>query len=229
MKHIIIVHHKPSDFKVSTLRFINTCSKNPNIRYNIKQISDELGFKQRRFYEVLGVLEAVGVCPKVDPDSFVWVGFDKIRYTLDALATSHGVFEPHLSLDNIFSNSGFISIQRITEEFLLLFISLELRRINLLEAALFLSRMNDRRKTIRCKLYQVAAVLEIANIIKKTDEASEYELLPEYFISMSDKFSMKKADPSILFSLLNRPEPFLQDAISHSINSRLKEFYSQLY
>ncbi|EAY03440.1 hypothetical protein TVAG_412440 [Trichomonas vaginalis G3] len=217
---------KPNNFKSSTYEFIHYCNDHKDQKYDIKSISNKMGFRQRRFFEVVAVFEALGVCPKIDQDSFLWIGFENIKHTIERIATSRGAFLPEFSLDSIFSYKGCISVQKVTEEFILLFIALELRKINLIEAAAYLARSNEREKTIKCKLYQVAAVLEIANIIRKTDKPSEFELLPEYFISASEKMSPKTPDPSILYSLLSRPEPFCPDVGIPVISSRLNEYYS---
>lgn len=217
---------KPSAFKSSTLLFIERCKRCPEEKYDIRTISEEMGFRQRRFYEVVNVFEALGICLKIDSDSFVWIGFEQIKETLERIATERCAFYSNVTLDQIFQNKGCISVQRITEEFLLLFIALEMRRIKILEAATYLSRENDREKTTRCKLYQVAAILEIANIIKKTDQPSEFEIMPEYFISASDRINKKSPDPNSLISLLNRPEPFCSNPVSPTILSRVHEYYS---
>ena len=120
-------------------------------------------------------------------------------------------------------------MQRIAEEFILLFIALELRKINVFEASVYLSRKNEREKTTRCKLYQVSAILEIANIVRKTDSTGEFELLPEYFISASDRMNTDSPNPSDLYSLLNRKEAFCTDIGTAVISSRLKEYYADNY
>ena len=122
---------KPSAFKNSTLAFIENCKSKPDMRYDIRTTSDQLGFKQRRFYEVINVFETIGCCPKVDSETFVWIGFDQTRYTIERIANEHGVFYPNYTLEDIFCNHGCISVQRVTEEFLLLFISLELSLIHI--------------------------------------------------------------------------------------------------
>lgn len=217
---------KPSAFKTSTLAFIENCKKKPQAKYDIRTISEQMGFRQRRFYEVVNVFDALGVCYKYDSETFQWIGFEQVRYKIEMIASNRGAFFPNYSLEKIFSNRGCISVQKVTEEFILLYIALEMRRINILEAATYLSRENDREKTTRCKLYQVAAILEIANVIKKTDKPSEFELMPEYFISASEKMNRKIIDPSSIVMLLNRPEPFCMNVVSPIIKSRIHEYYS---
>lgn len=219
---------KLSSFKLSTLMFIQFCKNKPEQKYDIRTLSRSMGFKQRRFYEVISVFEALQICPKVDAESIIWHGFEKIPRTIEKIAYTRGVFYTEFSLADIFSNKTCVTVQNITEEFILLFIALEMRRINILEAASYLSKGNDRGRTTRCKLYQVAAILEIANIIRKTGNPSEFELLPEYFVSFSAKMNHKKPDPSNIMTLLNRPEPSCSDSISRVISSRLNEYYSQI-
>lgn len=220
---------KPSSFKNSTLDFIQHCKHSTETKYDIKQISEQFGFKQRRFYEVINVFEAIGCTPKIDDETFIWIGFEQIRFTIERMANEHNVFVAGSSLDDIFNNQGCISVQRVTEEFLLLFVSLEQRKLNLIQAAAFLSRHNEHEKTTRCKLYQVAAILEIAKIIKKTDRPSEFEIHPDYFISTSEKIMKRSSDPLSLLSLLNRPEPFCTDNVCPTIRARNREYFAIIY
>lgn len=220
---------KPSAFKNSTLDFIKHCKQSSESKYDIRQTSEMFGFKQRRFYEVINVFETIGCCPKIDEETFIWIGFEQIKFTIERMANDHGVFHPNYGLDDIFTNHGCISVQRVTEEFLLLYVSLEQRKLNIIQAATFLSRHNEHEKTTRCKLYQVAAILEIAKIIKKADRPSEFELSSEYFISSSEKIMKKSPDPSSILSLLNRPEPFCMDSICATIRKRNREYYASIY
>ena len=152
--------------------------------------------------------------------------FDQVRTAIDRMAKERGVYMENFSLEEIFPTDGPISIQRITEEFLLLFIALESTTINILDASAFLSRDTEREKTTRCKLYQVAAILEIAGVVKKTDKQSEFSLVPDNFISATEKITGKSRDPTSLGFLLNRSTPFMEVEVCPIIKSRRSEYIS---
>ena len=211
---------KPSQFREATLQFIRDCEKQPFGSYDIRSTSERLGFKQRRFYDVVNVFETIGCCPKIDNDSFIWIGFSETKDSIERMCKEKKVFDRHKTLDEIFNYPGCISVQKITEELLLLFIALETRKINIIDVSYYLSRKNDREKTTRCKLYQVAVILELAGIIRKTEKISEFEINEKYFIEASKRFN-NDPDPTSIFNLLSRLSPHYCD---QCIRSRRYEF-----
>lgn len=194
-----------SSFKNSTKMFINYCEKSIDNKYNITSMSNLLGFKQRRIYEVISVFEALGVSPKIDFENFVWIGFEQIKQTITRIAVTRGVFSPEFTLEDIFFNSSeAISLHIMTENLMLLYISMNTRTLNLSEASVFLGRNSEKVKAIKCKPYQAAAILEIAKIIRKGERQSEYTLSSEYFINPLEHMKADEIDLNNLATLLNR-------------------------
>lgn len=108
----------------------------------------------------------------------------------------------------------------MTEDLLVCFIAMERKFLNILHVTTFLSRWNDRQKTIKCKLYQACAILEVAGVIHKTVNRSEFRIDEKYFISASEKMAENDSIMSINL-LLNRTTPFMSE---NTITNRRKEF-----
>ena len=202
-----------ASFRSSTTTFITSCETDPQEKYNIKETSEKLGFKQRRFYDVINVLDTLGCCPKIDNETFLWLGLGEAKSMIETIAIDRGVFNPNLTISTILPSTNCISIPRITEDFIITFLALERKFLNVIDIAKYLSRSNDRLKTTRCKLYQVSVILELAGIIKKTSNTSEFRLEDRYFISASSRICYSK-DPVSIYALLNRNPPFINSIIT---------------
>ena len=193
-------------FKKCTLNFLQKCSTSNQI-YNITETSLTFGQQRRRFYDLISILEALGICTKVHNDSFIWKGFDHSKNAILEIAKQRGVFDSSKTLDDIVPSDGCISIPRLSEDFLLLFLALETQVLNIISITHFMSRNNFRYKTTRCKLYQVASILEMMGLIRKTKNTSEFILDDQFFISATLKMIPVTASPSSFESLLSRAVP----------------------
>lgn len=209
-----------TDFKTSVMHFLKNCQTNYQDTFNIKEISDQMGFKQRRFLDVLSVFDTIGCAPKIDSDNFLWLGLDQVRPAILQICKERGVFKRNTTLSQNIPITGFISLTEMTEDLLVCFIAMERKFLNILHVTSFLSRWNDRQKTIKCKLYQACAILEVAGIIHKTINKSEFRIDEKYFISASEKMAERDSILSIS-SLLNRSTPFMNE---NTILIRRKEF-----
>ena len=210
-------------FKKCTLQFLDKCSKSPpNETHSITSTSLTFGSQRRRFYDVLSILESLGVCTKVNSDSFKWNGFGQMKEVILGLAQKRGVFDENRDISSIISSEGCISIPRLSEDFILCFLSLETNTLNIISVSEFMSRNNHRNKTTRCKLYQVACILELLGIIHKSNNQSEFILDGKYFISASLQMSPAECNPSSFENLLNRAVP----SITNPIIRRRREYFN---
>ena len=201
-------------FKKCTLQFLDKCSKSQsNETHSITTTSLTFGSQRRRFYDVLSILESLGVCSKVNSDSFIWNGFSKVKDVIYELAKKRGVFDEKKDLNSIISSEGCISIPRLSEDFILCFLSLETNTLNIISVSEFMSRNNHRNKTTRCKLYQVACILELIGLIHKTNNQSEFVLDGKYFISATLQMATTETNPSSFENLLNRAVPSIINPI----------------
>lgn len=209
-----------SDFKTSVMNFLTNCQTNFSDTFNIKDISDKMGFKQRRFLDVLSVFDTIGCAPRIDNDHFIWLGYDQIKPALLQICKERGVFNRNASLSQNIPITGDISLTEMTEDLFVCFIALEKKFLNISQVTTYLSRYNDRYKTIKCKLYQACSILEVAGVIHKTVNRSEFRIDEKYFISASEKMTENDSIISIS-SLLNRNTPFMSE---NTILMRRKEF-----
>ena len=215
-------HIRDNTFRSCTINFTIECQKYPRQPIQVKTIGKRLGFKKRRFYDLINILDAIGCCPKTDVDSFVWLGFDNIVPKLHDLALMHGVFDPAKSLDDIIVNTGCLSISKVAIDFIMCFIAMETQVLNIIDVAYYMSRKNGRDQTTRCKLYQAAAILDNIGIASKTSETSEFRLNDKFFIRCSlNSPSKRLADPTHITNLLNRYDPIIYCPF---IRSRRTEF-----
>lgn len=214
---------KNNNFKTSILKLIETCNKDTTEHYDMFKVASNLNFHKRRFYDVINVLEVIGVCVKLDTDTFLWNGLGNIRDTIHKIAYTNGAFSKDESLAKIIPNEECISIGKVTEHFILCFIALQEQCLNIKKVSFFLSRDNCRAKTTLCKLYQITHVFESMGIITKTENTSEFRLADEYFIS-PEETSKQPDSPYSIDALLNRKYSFSQSDI---IRKRKLEFQAQ--
>lgn len=201
-------------FKKCTLQFLDKCSKSPSDElHNITATSLTFGSQRRRFYDVLSILESFGACTKVNSDSFIWNGFSRMKDVIYSLAEKRGVFDNSKDLNYIVPSVGCISIPRLSEDFILCFLAMETNVLNIISVAEFMSRNNHRNKTTRCKLYQVACILELIGLIHKSNTQSEFVLENQYFVSATLKMAPTECNPSSFENLLNRAVPSITNPI----------------
>ena len=211
---------KEHTFKESASLFATECSRMGHQPISVRSICTKLGFKKRRFYDWINVLDAIGCCPKYDLDSFVWLGLDNSVEKIRNIAIQQGVFDESKPLDQIINNSGCISISKVAVDFILCFLALEKQVLNIIDVANYMSRYNKRDRTTRCKLYQAAAILDNIGIISKTSEMSECKLNDKFFIRYSS-MTRGKQTPLDFQNLLNHYDPTF---VIPTLHYRLKEF-----
>ena len=214
---------KEQTFKECTMNFQKECEKIGRRPILVRSICTKLGFKKRRFYDWINVLDAIGCCPKCDVDSFLWLGLDSAVCRIKEIATKQGVFDENVPLDAIINNSGCISISKVAIDFILFFLALEKQVLNIIDVSNYMSRYNKRDQTTRCKLYQAAAILENIGIISKTSEISEFKLDDKFFIRYSETVNSENS-PVDFRNLLNHYDPTFTIPI---LNHRMKEFLNQ--
>lgn len=217
------LYAKSSDnFKTSIVEFVKYAENEPCQIYLLSTLCTTFNFQRRRFYDVMNVFEAIGCCQKISVDSVMWMGFSNIRNSLMKLAINSGVFDVNKKIDDIIPNESCISIIKLTQHFVLLFLALNTNRVEIKQAALFLSRVNNRLKTTLCKLYQIAHILETSGIIEKSVVPGEVKIKDQFFIEITQD-SCQGAGSLSIESLLNKKEG---TACSQHINKRREAYKS---
>ncbi|EAY11018.1 hypothetical protein TVAG_410150 [Trichomonas vaginalis G3] len=207
-------------FANSTLKLIHRCASDKNMIFNLSKLSSRLGFHQRRFYDVINVLNTIGYCTKLDSSRLQWNGVSNVKDAISKLIMNYHLLDKHSSIESILPSDGTVSISRITESFLMLFIYLGSQSLNIKETSMLLAMHSGRSKTTLCKLYQIAQILEVAGVLSRTAQISEIKMNDPFFIKIQVNEEDQK-DPLNLPFLLNRP---FQNLPQHPLNLRRMEF-----
>ena len=226
MDYVIDEHYDDApSFKMAIAKFIKTSESigYTNEPRDIITASNEFGFRQRRFFDVLKVMEILGCCQNdFKHNKYIWLGYRNIKGAIYNLCKTYGAFDQSKSLDSIIVGTGAISIPRVAKELLVLCGALELKKVNLLEASKYLSRNNNHEKTTRCKLYQAIGILEVAGIFEKNEVMSEYNVSKDFFTSTTLQL-MDSKDRTSLGNLLNSAPSFI---INSTLEKRRKEYFA---
>lgn len=186
-----------SNFKESAIQLITECREKHDKIMNCRIMSKKLNMERRRFYDIINVLDGIDLFKKLDADSFIWMGTENSRKRIQQIAITRGVFDSTKRLEDVFPSKKCISITQISLDIILIFAALQVRRIDLKDLSYFLSRNNGREKTMICKLYQAAAIFELAGIIEKTKNIGEFAITEDYYLQFNE-------DPTFINTLLNR-------------------------
>lgn len=168
-------------FRASIVMLVETLEIEPKQNYTISQLCTRFGFQRRRFYDVVNVLEAAGCCSKTNFDCFTWLGLSNVKPHLETIAKNHALYSPKSDMEDLFPTSDSITIANLANQFLLSFLALNKKVLDIKQIALFLSRVNLRFKTTLCKLYQISHILEVVGIIEKTVTPGEVLMADRYF------------------------------------------------
>ncbi|OHS93390.1 hypothetical protein TRFO_11791 [Tritrichomonas foetus] len=215
---------KHSDcFRNSIQSFVKYAETKESTEFVISQICSDFGFQKRRLYDVINVLEPVGVCKKTSVDTIQWNGVSKVPHFLMRLQKKYHLNSADLSLEDLFmgGDEKCISIAHLTVSFVLLFFALNQRSLDIKQIGVFLSKNNGRYKTTLCKLYQIAHILEAATIFQKSISPGEMTLGESFFVPVEiDK--CEEVNPLSIESLLNKPSP-----TNNTLMRRRMEFFSE--
>ena len=170
-------------FRLGIRTFVNDAEQEAtaNKTHCITKVCQQYNIQRRRLYDVINVLEKVGVCQKTTVDTFVWLGIDNVPFHVSKLIESSCAADGSFCYSKLFSQSQHISISSLTESFILCFFAMHKPSLDIKQVAIFLSRENGRYKTTLCKLYQVTHILEAAGIIEKSMIPGELAIVPKVF------------------------------------------------
>lgn len=196
----------------ATRRFCKFCEQRKDCPQSITGLSTHFSITRRRFYDVLNVLESMGVCEKVGIDSIRWIGLDSIKPTLTRLRLEMDVENPNHTLEEIFAKEKLIGIGKTNILLLLLFPALRVKRLSLKKAAALLAHGVVKYRTMLGKLCQIAYILRAVDVVKRTALSCEIELrdyLCDFPILDSPLHPLTAPDTDCfsLSALLNRPRP----------------------
>ena len=202
-------------FQDSISKFIDYVTENKEENHRILNICNQFNFQRRRFYDVLNILEALGICHKLNTDTFSWLGFEKITTTITNKIQEKGIMNPNIGLEIIFPMEEKILISKLTINFILCFVAIQEQCLSLQAVAQYLSRNNNRFKTTLCKLYQIVYILVLIGVIEKRSVPSEVALTDKYYNTWCVT-NVKMKDPTHFSKQMNVP---MASQIPPNINS----------
>lgn len=194
-------------FKSSIKALVASAEAQPQLTYNITKLCREFNFQRRRLYDVISILEALGCCEKVNVDRITWHGLAQIPGHLLKIQERIGATQPETDMASMFRGQQMILLSNLTVSFVLCFLVLQQRSLDIKNVAMFLSRDNGRFKSTLCKLYQITYILEAVGIVAKTVTPSQFILAEPYYavapiVEVDSPFSIKsllnchQAEPS---------------------------------
>lgn len=196
------------DLRQGIQAFVSCLEHSPDQTQAITSLSNRFGIKRRRLYDVINVLESIGVCRKNGLDAVKWLGLSNMKATMQELRRSRNIDNTSLSLEELFPSQSCIGISHLTISFLLLFSAVRTNRLDLRFVSQFFSHGMNRYKTTLCKLYQICYILCAIGVTTRTAQVCEVVLNEEY-CDNGVKGIAKKKQPEIsvmsITSLLNNP------------------------
>lgn len=196
------------DLRQGIQAFVSCLENSPDQTQAITSLSNRFNIKRRRLYDVINVLESIGVCRKNGLDTVKWLGLSNMKTTMQELRRNRGIDNTELTLEELFPAQACIGISHLTISFLLLFSAVRTNRLDLRFVSQFFSHGMNRYKTTLCKLYQICYILCAIGVTKRTSQVCEVVLNEEY-CDNSPKEVVKKKEPEVsmmsITSLLNNP------------------------
>lgn len=209
---------KTEKFSKSIHDFVFYSESMPQCVNQISKICKDYGFQRRRFYDVINVLEAVGCCVKTGMDTIFWAGLSNIPRALIKMQNSIQLKNGNFPLAHFFPNENRVSIGRLAYYFILIFLALQEKVLDVKEIAAYFSRENNRYRTTLCKLYQISHILEATSIIERTNEPGKIILSSKYNFPVP--IEEVKHHPMSVIALLNNPP----DSAASILNQRRKDY-----
>lgn len=167
---------RSKDFSEFIDQLIRKYENNPSSTIQINSLSMENTIEKRRLYDLLNVLVACDICTKADSHNYMWnsikngkTAVSRISYELESRAIRE-------SVEDIFVLPDSPSIGLITTRFIGVFLYLNIKSLNIRDAALAMSSDESHFKPILRRLYLVAYLLERIGLFQHSQKIGEYEL-----------------------------------------------------
>lgn len=215
---------KDGSFQESIKRLIDHFNKIKTSQINLHAICDKYSFERRRFYDVVNVLEGIGCGRKLDSDRMVWYSLGNVKKHIRKLVQMHILAPPNASIETLLKIDTTLSIVSLTNTYLLTFIALQTKEINIRELAKLLAKYNNRFKSTLCKLYQTTQILRALGIFDSTIQQGQTVISDEIFELMRLNEPILACRPFSIQSLLNCEEP---DIKFPSILDQRRRLYSE--
>jgi hypothetical protein len=214
-------------FRNSIQAFLKHVEANVPQKYSISNLLATFQLQKRRMYDVTSVFTVVGSCERISVDIIRWIGLSMIPFAFRRMQLEAGVGSPDLSLDAIIGSCDSVSISSLTVQFLLCFLTLRMPTLDIRKISRYLSRKHSQCKSTLCKLYQIAHILEAAEILSRSNSPGHVTLTARFFVPVDISLlpaPRRPVSPFSIEAILNPVNP-AQDAV---IFARREEFFAEL-
>jgi hypothetical protein len=193
----------------------------------ISRLTTDFQFQKRRLYDVTSVFSAIGCCERRANDLLHWFGLSQVPIVFHRLQWDANAHSPEASLDSIIGGHDAVAIAPLTVQVVMCFLALHLQTIDIRQVSRYLSRATRRHKSTLCKVYQIAHILEAAEIIRRSGTPGQVTVEPKYFHPVAIGFPTPVITPANLYSidsLLKHPHVDAQQVVQ----SRRAEFFAEV-
>ncbi|GAM20261.1 hypothetical protein SAMD00019534_034360 [Acytostelium subglobosum LB1] len=133
----------------------------PGTRIDMNDLVSKTQVTKRRFYEIMNVMECVGVVRKEERDAYYWVGYKNVEKTINS------IFETTADL-----SAKMTSINSLCYQFIAMFAIKHMISINDVREEYDLDS-----RPARCKrLYDIANILESLGLITKSEKVKSKQM-----------------------------------------------------
>ena len=171
-----ILVHSPTSLRSVTERLVNYLSSQVNSSFDLNTVSSTLGVSKRRLYDILNILQPLGVITRKTSGTYTWNTFESVcipNYSLD---------NPERHMKDI--SACFISYVRRCPN--------EIIKINEITSTLFPGSKDNTRR-----LYDLIAVYEALNLISKQSRSNDIHILPRFRSLFSSSLIPLKKRPAL--------------------------------
>lgn len=168
-------------FCISIKSFVLFAESQVGSSFSFTNISKTYNITQRRLYDIVNVLEAIGCCKKIAIKTIFWNGLSFVPEQIKCIFSLLNLEDPEVNINTLIPEKDSILIFQLTQSFILLFIALQKQELNIKAVARFLSCKNNRFKTTLCKLHQISYIFFCLGICKKSSKPGLIILNKPYY------------------------------------------------
>jgi hypothetical protein len=145
--------------------------------------------KRRLLYDFVICLESLRLCTKITTSSIEWRGVarlnDTVRQILEELREE---IAEHKTVKNIFCSGRFDEdpFENAAWNIVKMFLYLGTGKLDLRTVAALLTERDVKYKTMLRRLYTVASTLEGLDVVRKTSQTAEVELIRVEWLSLAE-------------------------------------------
>lgn len=132
--------------------------------------------KRRVLYDFVSIMEKFGCCTRVNNERFLWKGLHLAKDAFEKLEVKYQAVCDDTDVRASLCCDTDPSLPHISEVIMSLFCYLKVSTLNIREICQFLTNGGSKYQTMLRKLYTVAARLEVAGLVAKTNNSGEIKL-----------------------------------------------------